>query len=74
MVHKLFEKLIDEGYNFFTGVPDSGLKPFINDIIESDWFKNELEASWNKKHPLHLPRCYLTCGDGGKRAVIKNVE
>ena len=36
MVHKLFEKLIDEGYNFFTGVPDSGLKPFINDIIESD--------------------------------------
>ena len=28
------QKLIDDGYNFFTGVPDSGLKPFINEIIE----------------------------------------
>ena len=31
-----FKSLLDEGYNFFTGVPDSGLKYFINDIIESD--------------------------------------
>ena len=31
-----FKSLFDEGYNFFTGVPDSGLKYFINDIIESD--------------------------------------
>ena len=30
------QKLIDDGYNFFTGVPDSGLKPFINEIIKSD--------------------------------------
>ena len=30
-----FKSLFDEGYNFFTGVPDSGLKPFINEIIES---------------------------------------
>jgi hypothetical protein len=29
-----FKSLLDEGYNFFTGVPDSGLKYFINDIIE----------------------------------------
>ena len=36
MVHNLFEKLVSDGYNFFTGVPDSGLKPFINDIISSD--------------------------------------
>ena len=35
MVHNLFEKLIKEGYEFFTGVPDSGLKPFINDILNS---------------------------------------
>jgi len=35
MVHKLFKQLIDDGYDFFTGVPDSGLKPFINDIVES---------------------------------------
>ena len=37
MVHNLFENLVNDGYNFFTGVPDSGLKPFINDIIESDF-------------------------------------
>ena len=30
MINNLFEKLIDEGYNFFTGVPDSALKPFQN--------------------------------------------
>jgi molybdenum cofactor biosynthesis enzyme MoaA len=46
----------------------------ISNILESNWFKTELEASWNKLHSLHLPRCYLTCGDNGKRAVIKNVE
>ena len=32
----LFKKLKDKGYTFFTGVPDSGLKPFINDIIKGD--------------------------------------
>ena len=37
MVHELFSKLIDDEYTFFTGVPDSGLKPFINDIIESEF-------------------------------------
>ena len=31
-----FKSLLDGGYNFFTGVPDSGLKYFINDIIEFD--------------------------------------
>ena len=30
------QKLLDDGYEFFTGVPDSGLKPLINEIIESD--------------------------------------
>jgi len=39
MVHKLFRDLENRGYNFFVGVPDSLLKPFINDIIRS-----------NKKH------------------------
>ena len=29
------QQLLDDGYNFFTGVPDSGLKPFINEIVES---------------------------------------
>tara|TARA_Y100001938_G_scaffold143903_1_gene217508 strand:- start:1336 stop:1731 length:396 start_codon:yes stop_codon:yes gene_type:complete len=35
MVHELFEKLISEGYDFFTGVPDSALKPFQNSVIDS---------------------------------------
>jgi len=39
MVHKLFQDLENKGYNFFVGVPDSLLKPFIDDIIKS-----------NKKH------------------------
>ena len=29
------QQLLDGGYEFFTGVPDSGLKPLINEIIES---------------------------------------
>ena len=33
------QQLLDDGYEFFTGVPDSGLKPFINEIIcIGDWF------------------------------------
>lgn len=30
----LFAQLLDEGYDFFTGVPDSGLKSFIADVAE----------------------------------------
>ena len=37
MMDNLFKKLIDEGYNFFTGVPDSALKIFQNNILESDF-------------------------------------
>ena len=37
MVHKLFDKLILEGYNFFTGVPDSALKPFQDSVINSSF-------------------------------------
>ena len=29
------QQLLDDGYEFFTGVPDSGLKPLIDEIIES---------------------------------------
>jgi len=41
------------------------------DIIRSDWYKKTLIESWEKTHPLHLPRCYLSCGDFAKRKVIK---
>jgi len=30
------QQLLDDGYEFFTGVPDSGLKPFIDEIINSE--------------------------------------
>jgi len=33
----MFDNLAKQGYNFFTGVPDSGLKKFQNSIIESDF-------------------------------------
>jgi hypothetical protein len=32
MAHNLFEELMQEGYNFFVGVPDSALKDFQNEI------------------------------------------
>ena len=41
------------------------------DIITSEWYDFLLKDSWNKNHPLHLPRCYLSCGDFNKRKVIK---
>ena len=41
------------------------------EIIRSDWYSKILEDSWNKSHPLHLPRCYLSCCDFAKRKVIK---
>ena len=34
MALSLLEKLQREGYSFFTGVPDSGLKEFQNEILE----------------------------------------
>jgi sulfopyruvate decarboxylase TPP-binding subunit len=37
MIDNLFQKLVSEGYNFFTGVPDSALKVFQNNIIKSDF-------------------------------------
>lgn len=46
----------------------------LTDIVESSWYSRILEESWKKNHELHIPRCYLTCGDKGKRSVIKNME
>ena len=37
MIDILFNKLENKGYNFFTGVPDSALKVFQNDIISSNY-------------------------------------
>ena len=41
------------------------------DIITSDWYNTTLMESWDKDHPLNIPRCYLSCGDFAKRKVIK---
>ena len=35
MAPKLFAQLVDQGYSFFTGVPDSALKELQNDIAQS---------------------------------------
>ena len=37
MIDTLFDQLKNDGYNFFTGVPDSALKPFQNSILESNF-------------------------------------
>ena len=36
-IESLFDTLVENGYDFFTGVPDSALKTFQNKIIESDF-------------------------------------
>ena len=35
MIDDLFDNLVKEGYDFFVGVPDSALKKFQNDVINS---------------------------------------
>ena len=35
MINNLFKNIKNLGYNFFTGVPDSALKDFQNDIFKS---------------------------------------
>ena len=37
MIDGLFKDLTAQGYDFFTGVPDSALKVFQNDIINSNF-------------------------------------
>ena len=37
MIDTLFNQLKNDGYNFFTGVPDNALKPFQNSILESNF-------------------------------------
>ena len=36
-IETLFKAVESDGYNFFTGVPDSALKVFQNDIISSNY-------------------------------------
>jgi organic radical activating enzyme len=42
------------------------------EILNGEWYQHVLEDSWNKEHDLNLPRCYMACGDHGKREVIKS--
>ena len=37
MAHELFKELVEKGYTFFTGVPDSGLKDFQDALIYSGY-------------------------------------
>jgi len=43
MAHDLYESIIKKGYNFFSGVPDSGLKQFQNQVLQSQ-FDNIIAA------------------------------
>ena len=63
-INHLFES---QGENFNSLYHNSLLT-----ILNGEWYKTILEKSWNKKHELNLPRCYLACGDNGKREVIKS--
>lgn len=35
----------------------------IEDILQHEYFSKILEQSWNPEHPLHVPRCIVTCGN-----------
>jgi|SRR5450759_1205917 len=41
----LVERLLDDGYSFFSGVPDSGLKQFITDVQQLDKGMH-VQATW----------------------------
>jgi len=41
----LLEELVDEGHDFFTGVPDSGLKSFLADVWELPP-EQQVPATW----------------------------
>jgi hypothetical protein len=53
------------------GLKNDLKKTSLHNIITSPWYERILIESWDKKHPDHLPRCYLSCGDFAKRKVIK---
>ena len=48
VLKKLYDKLIEDGYTFFTGVPDSLLKPFQDKLDSGDDFGRD--SSSKHKH------------------------
>lgn len=46
----------------------------LTEILSDPWFNGGLGQTFDKKHPLNMPRCWKSCGDGGKRKNQKNVE
>lgn len=69
--------LFDE--HFKKGVPQ--MKDFKNNInekhlgliLKDPWLNGRIEKTFDKSHPLNMPRCWYTCGDKGKRQNQKNV-
>jgi molybdenum cofactor biosynthesis enzyme MoaA len=43
----------------------------LTEILNSEWYLKTLVDGWNKNSKFHVPRCWFSCGDGGKRSVIK---
>ena len=66
--HNSIKHLLDVQGQNFNSLNHNNLM----DILNGDWYQKTLEDSWNKDHDLNLPRCYMACGDNGKREVIKS--
>lgn len=60
------------------GVPQSKIYSLkdnrLSDILKDPWFNGYIEETFDKNHPLNMPRCWKSCGDKGKRKNQKNVE
>ena len=44
-------------------------KSSIPEMLQHEWYKVELEKSFNPNHPLCIDRCFRACGDHGDRLV-----
>jgi phosphonopyruvate decarboxylase len=61
----LLASLLDQGYNFFTGVPDSGLKRFIADLSQLDEGRH-VTATWEAEAVAIATGAFLA----GARPVV----
>lgn len=61
-----FKKIYEKYGKNFNNLNDYDL----HTILNHTWFAN-IKSSWNINHPDHLSRCYMSCGDCGKRLQQK---
>ena len=46
----------------------------LGQIMKDPWLRGRIAETFDKNHPLNMPRCWLTCGDKGKRQTQKVVR